>query len=63
MTHLRLAAPDGRRCSKGKAMRAVPTLDLVTVGAMPRRPVTLCPSAASLRTAARGAVGRPSKAA
>jgi hypothetical protein len=35
-------------------VRAVPTLDLVAEGAMPRSPVTLCPSVAILRTAARG---------
>ena len=58
-SHRATIAPKGRRGS----LRAVPTLDLVAVGAMPRRPVTLCPSAAGLRTAARGAVGRPSQAA
>ena len=44
----------------GKGVRAVPTLDPVAGGALPRRPETLCPSATSLRTAARGQWERPS---
>ncbi len=52
------AVPPGGR--GGEGVRAVPTLDPVTGGALPGRPETLCPSATSLRTAARGQWERPS---